>query len=91
MWPFDKDNYLLPQVPAPLHQPVEVSAEARIRALEQKCAQLEWSIHEICNAIAISQEVSNQNFTAIGDMFQRVVQYVMRPSKNIMGEHQDTN
>jgi len=94
MWPFDKskERHLFPQVPAgSMHQPVDMTPEARIRALEVKCAQLEWAIHEICTAIQITQEASNHNFASMERMFQKLVQYVMRPSKHIMGEQKDVN
>lgn len=93
VWPFshkDEDN-LLPQLGGTMHQPVDLGPEARIRALEQRCAQLEWGIRELCNAIAIMQDTQNHNYASMGTMFNKLVAYVMRPSKSIMGEQQDKN
>jgi hypothetical protein len=87
MWPFN--NHLPPKAPA--QPPVDLSPEARIRALEQKCAQLDWGFRELCAILATMQDVSNQNFAAVQGQFQDLVAYVLRPSKQIMGDQQDKN
>jgi hypothetical protein len=91
MWPFN--NNLTPKAPAPgmTQPPVDLSPEARVRALEQRCAQLEWGLRELCAVLATMQDVSNQNFTAIQGQFHDLVAYVLRPSKQIMGDQQDKN
>lgn len=91
VWPFDEKKSNVPRLGQPMHQPFEPTDVQRIAALEQKCAQLEWAIHEICTAIQITQDQSNHNFAAMSMSFQKLVAYVMRPAKHIMGEQQDVN
>lgn len=93
MNPFDEGNHdhLLPQIGGHMHQREPFTPEERLAFLEVKCAQLETAIRELCQAIAVQQQISNHNFQAMEKSFMNLVKYTTRPQKQIMGDQQDIN
>ena len=94
MWPFDKPNEPLPftrVVPKLGPSPAADPKDLKLNELEMRCLGLEQVIMEICSIIKLHQDACNYNFKNIEGSFSKLVEYIIRPSTNIMDGNKDKN
>jgi len=94
MWPFDEPRNQIPAgLPLPKlgPQPLTDPTTLKMLELEQRIFGLEVAIIEVCKAFKMHQDVCNTNFKTMEQSFLNLVQYVVKPRTQIMGEQKETN
>jgi hypothetical protein len=93
MWPFDDpDKQIVSGAAAPKLglTPQGDPKDLKIKELEQRLMGLEYAVTEICKAIKMHNDLTDNNFRTMERNFMNLVQYAVQP-KNILGDQQGSN